>query len=164
MWVTVYALIIKEFLALIKDKKSRFVLIGPPIIELLVFGYAATFDLNQVPIAIYNEDQSIVSRDLINRFTASPAFTETLTITHLEQIAPALDKKKVLAVLHLGQHFSRDLYSGRQSAKVQIIIDGRNSNTALIALNYMQNILAKFNLDWAEQHHLSLPPAQIELR
>jgi ABC-2 type transport system permease protein len=160
----IYALLIKEFLALIKDKKSRFVLIVPPIIQLLVFGYAATFDLNQVPIAIYNEDQSLASRDFINRFTASPAFTETLTITHIEQIAPALDEKKVLAVLHLGQHFSRDLYRGRQSAEVQILIDGRNSNTALIALNYMQSILAQFNLDWAKRHHLRLPPAQLKIR
>jgi ABC-2 type transport system permease protein len=160
----IYALLIKEFLAIIKDKKSRIVLIGPPIIQLFVFGYAATFDLNQIPIAVYNEDQSIASRDFINRFTASPVFTKTLTITHHNQIAPALDEKKVLAVLHLGQHFSRHLYTGRQSAKVQILIDGRNSNTALIALNYMQNILAKFNLDWAEQHHLSLPPAQLQIR
>ncbi|RLA21933.1 MAG: antibiotic ABC transporter permease [Gammaproteobacteria bacterium] len=164
MWSTIYALLIKEFLALIKDKKSRFILIVPPFIQLLVFGYAATFDLNQVPIAIYNEDQSIASRDLISHFTASPAFTEILTITHLEQIAPALDEKKVLAVLHFGQHFSRDLYQGQQAAEVQILIDGRNSNTALIALNYMQNILAQFNLDWAKQHHLLLPPAQLKIR
>jgi drug efflux transport system permease protein len=160
----ILALIIKEFLALVKDKKSRFVLIGPPIIQLFVFGYAATYDLNQVPIAIYNEDKSIASRDFIARFTASPAFTETLTITQQNQIAAALDEKKVLAVLHLGQHFSRDLYSGRQAAKVQILIDGRDSNTALIALNYMQSILAQFNLDWAEQHKLTLPPAQLVIR
>jgi len=160
----ILALIIKEFLALVKDKKSRFVLIGPPIIQLFVFGYAATFDLNQIPIAIYNEDHSIASRDLIDRFSASRAFTNTLTITHQQQIAPALDEKKVLAVLHIGQHFSRDLAQGRQPAILQILIDGRDSNTALIALNYMQSILASFNLNWAELHHLSLPPAQLQVR
>jgi len=164
MWAMIYALLIKEFLAIVKDRKSRFILIGPPIIQLFVFGYGATFDLNQVPIAIYNQDKSIASRDIIARFTASPAFIETLTITHDEQIAPALDEKKVLAILHLGEHFSRDLYTGRQTAVVQILIDGRDSNTALIALNYMQSILAKFNLDWAQQHHLSLPPAQLQIR
>ena len=160
----VYALLIKEFLAIIKDKKSRLVLIVPPIIQLFVFGYGATYDLNQVPIAIYNEDKSSASRDFIARFTASPAFNETLTITHDEQISVALDTKKVLAILHIGQHFSRDLMAGRKSAVVQILIDGRDSNTALIALNYMQTILAKFNLDWAKQHHLSLPPAQLQIR
>jgi len=160
----IFALIVKEFLALLKDKKSRFVLIGPPIIQLFVFGYAATYDLNDIPVAVYNEDKSIASRDLLARFTASPAFTETLTLTHQEQIAPALDQRKVLAVLHVGQHFSRDLALGRKPAEVQILIDGRDSNTALIALNYMQSILAAFNLQWAEDHHLTLPPAQLRIR
>lgn len=164
MWAMIYALLIKEFLAILKDKKSRFVLIGPPIIQLFVFGYGASFDLNHVPIAVYNEDQSIASRDFISHFSASPVFTRVLTITHHEQIAPALDEQKVLAVLHLGPHFSRDLYTGQRSAAVQILIDGRNSNTALIALNYMQSILAKFNLDWAKQHQQSLPPAQLQIR
>jgi ABC-2 type transport system permease protein len=164
MLASIYALLIKEFLALIKDKKSRFVLIGPPIIQLFVFGYAATYDLNNIKIAIYNEDQSIASRDFISRFTASPAFTEVLRITQHRQIAKALDEKKVLAVLHIDQHFSRNLFTTHQPAKVQIIVDGRNSNTALIALNYMQTILADFNLDWAKQHHLTLPPAQLQVR
>jgi len=164
MWSQIVALLIKEFLAIVKDKKSRFVLIGPPILQLFVFGYGASFDLGHVPIAIYNEDQSIASRDFIQRFTASTAFTRSLSITHDEQIEPALNEKKVLAILHLGPHFSRDLSTGRQPAIAQILIDGRDSNTALIALNYMQSILAQFNLDWARQHHLNLPPAQLRIR
>lgn len=164
MWAMIQALLIKEFLALVRDRKSRFILIGPPVIQLFVFSYAATFDLSHIPIAIYNEDRSLASRDFIERFTAAPAFTEVLTITRQEQIAPALDEKKVLAVLHLGPHFSRDLYLGRQPAVAQILIDGRDSNTALIALNYMQSIVAAFNLDWAQRHNLPLPPAQLEIR
>lgn len=164
MWAMIHALLIKEFLALVRDRKSRFILIGPPVIQLFIFSYAATFDLNHIPIAIYSEDRSIASRDFIERFTAAPAFTEVLRITHQEQIAPALDGKKVLAVLHLGPHFSRDLYAGQKPAVAQILIDGRDSNTALIALNYMQSILAAFNLNWAQRHHQPLPPAQLEIR
>ncbi len=164
MLANIYALLIKEFLALIKDKKSRFVLIVPPIFQLFIFGYAATYDLNDIPIAIYNEDANIESRDFISRFTASSAFTEVLRITRHQQIAKALDEKKVLAVLHIDQHFSRDLLTAHQPAKVQILVDGRNSNTALIALNYMQTILADFNLDWAKQHHLRQLPAQLQVR
>ncbi|WP_027158030.1 ABC transporter permease [Methylobacter luteus] len=164
MWAMIHALLIKEFLALVRDRKSRFILIGPPVIQLFIFSYAATFDLNHIPIAIYNEDRSIASRDFIERFTAAPAFTEVLRITHQEQIAPALDEKKVLAVLHLGPHFSRDLYAGQKPAVAQILIDGRDSNTAMIALNYMQSIVAAFNLDWAQRHNLPLPPAQLEIR
>ena len=164
MWAMIYALLVKEFLALVRDRKSRFILIGPPVIQLFVFGYGATYDLNHIPIAIYNEDRSIASRDFIERFTAAPAFTEVLRLTRQEQIAPALDEKKVLAVLHLGPHFSRDLYLGRQPAVAQILIDGRDSNTAMIALNYMQSIVATFNLDWAERHRLPGPPAQLRIR
>jgi drug efflux transport system permease protein len=163
VWRRIVALLIKEFLALVKDRKSRFVLIGPPIIQLLVFGYAATFDLNRIPIAVYNEDRSLASRDLVAAFTGAPAFREVARIDHHEQIAPLIDNKKVLLVLHIGQHFSRNLLK-REPAALQVLIDGRDSNTALLALNYVQTIVAAFNLDWAQTHHLVLPPAQLKIR
>jgi len=164
MWMRIYALLIKEFLNLLKDKKSRFVLIGPPLIQLLVFSYAATYDLNQVPIAIYNEDAGIDSRDLIARFNGAPAFKVVLHISRHDQIVDALDSKEVLLMVHIGQHFSRDLLSAQHSAKVQILLDGRNSNTAQIALGYAQTVLTEFNLNWARQHHRPLPPAKLEVR
>ena len=164
MWGRIYALLIKEFLNLLKDKKSRFVLIGPPMIQLFVFSYAATFDLNEIPMAIYNEDAGMASRDLIARFQGAPAFNEVLRIRHHGQIADALDNKTVLLVVHIGEHFSRDLSSARRSAKVQILVDGRDSNTAQIALGYVQTVLADFNLTWAGQHQLPKPPAKLEIR
>lgn len=159
----IFALLVKEFLALIKDKKSRFVLVVPPLVQVFVFGYGATFDLNNVPIAVYNEDPGIASRNLLKRFSASPAFDLVLTLTDQTQIEPALDNKNVLAVLRIGPHFSKNLLTGDQ-AKAQILIDGRDSNTALIALNYIQSILAEFNLDWARRHRAPLPPARLEIR
>ncbi len=77
----IIALIIKEFLAILRDPKSRIVLIGPPIIQTIVFGYAATFDLNNVPFAVYNEDSSIISRDLIAAFQGSRNFHQVATVT-----------------------------------------------------------------------------------
>ncbi len=159
----IIALIIKEFLAIVRDPKSRFVLIGPPIIQLFVFGYGATFDLNQIPIAIYDESNSVESRQLLSRFEASPAFTRTLTLTHQQQIARVLDEKKALAVLHIGPLFSRRL-SSDQPARLQILIDGRDSNTALIALNYMQTILADYNQNKARQEHKPPPAARLQIR
>lgn len=164
MFTRILTLLIKEFLTLIRDKKSRFVLIVPPLVQLFVFGYAATFDLNHVPIAVYNEDSGEISRELIAKFTASPAFEQVMTIDHQQQIAPALDNKKVLAVLHIDQNFSQQLLEKRLPAKVQILIDGRNSNTAMIALNYVQTIVADFNKLWAKDHHMTLPPAQLKIR
>ena len=71
MWNRVIALIGKEFLALFKDPKSRVVLIVPPMIQLLVFGYAATFDLNHLPYALYDEDRGAAARELAAAFDGS---------------------------------------------------------------------------------------------
>ena len=74
----IVALATKELLAVLKDKRSRIVLIVPPLLQLLVFGYAATFDLNDVPVAIYNEDRGALSRELVARITGWP-LTRTRT-------------------------------------------------------------------------------------
>ncbi len=164
MWVRIYALLIKEFLNLLKDRKSRFVLIGPPMIQMFVFGYAATYDLNEIPTAIYNEDSGLAARELVARFQGAPAFKEVLRIRRHGQIADALDNTTALLVVHIGEHFSRDLSSGRRPAKVQILVDGRDSNTAQIALGYVQTVLADFNFSWAARHQLPKPPAKLEIR
>ncbi len=157
------ALVIKEFLAILRDPKSRFVIIGPPIIQMLVFGYAATFDLTNVPYAIYNEDPDGPARELIARLRGSANFEEVAVVAHEEQIAPLIDSRKVLLVLHVGPRFSRDLLRGR-SATVLLIVDGRNSNTAMIALNYVRSIITDFNVDWVRRHGGTGPPAEIVSR
>jgi len=157
------ALAIKELLAILRDKKSRFVLIGPPIAQLLVFGYAATFDLNHIPIAIYNQDRGAPSRELIARLEGSPHFELVGYLDHDAQIAPLIDRKEALMVLHMGPQFSRDLKLGK-TARAQLIIDGRNSNTALLAQGYLRSILIGFNLEWARQHGGAGPPATVKIR
>jgi ABC-2 type transport system permease protein len=157
------ALVIKEFLAILRDPKSRIVLIAPPIIQTLVFGYAATYDLNNVRFAVYNEDTGGASRDLIAGFRGSPNFYEAAIITHDEQIRPLINTKEVLLVIHIGPQFTRNLVNGG-SAQVQVILDGRNSNTALVALNYVQSIVTNFNTQWTRTHALKGPPAVIKAR
>jgi ABC-2 type transport system permease protein len=159
----IIALAIKELLAILKDKRSRIVLIVPPILQLMVFGYAASFDLNDVPIAVYNEDQSAASRDLVARVLGSPHFHLIDHVQRDADIQPLIDNKDVLMVLHLGPNFSADLMSGR-SASVQVIIDGRNSNTALLLQGYLSRIIADFNQHWAESNGQSTPPATLRVR
>ncbi len=163
MWQRIIALVKKEFLAVLKDKKSRVVLIGPPIIQLLVFGYAATYDLNRVPLAIYNEDQGELARNLLARFTLSPTFHQTATVTHDAQIAPLIEGKQALVLIHIGPTFSRDLSKG-VPAPLQVIVDGRNSNTAMIALNYVQSIVDAFNQDWRDSQGFTAPRAFLVTR
>ena len=158
-----FALVVKEFLALLKDKKSRIVLIGPPIIQLLVFGYAATYDLSQVPFALYLEDNGAPARELAAAFKGSPTFREVGRITHHGQIASVIDNKKALLVLHIGPTFTRDLLRGR-SADLQVIVDGRNSNTALLVMNYVRTIVGEFNRKWSQLRGNPGPPTRLEMR
>ena len=78
----ILALAIKELLAILKDRRSRIVLIGPPIAQLIVFGYAATYDLNHIPLAVYNEDPGAPSRELVARLTGSPHFDLVAQLDH----------------------------------------------------------------------------------
>jgi len=163
MWVRIRALIVKEFLALWKDKKSRTVVIVPPILQLLVFGYAATFDVSRIATAIYNEDSGQASRDLIARFEGAPAFERVRTLTRVSQFAEVIDAKDAILIIHLGQTFSRDL-AARQTAKVQLIVDGRQSNTALITLGYANAVLEAFNRDWVRAHGMPVTPSSLVVR
>jgi ABC-2 type transport system permease protein len=159
----IVALAVKELLAVLKDKRSRIVLIVPPLLQLVVFGYAATFDLNDIPLAVYNEDRSAPSRELVARIVGSPHFHLTALVDRDEQITPLIDNKTVLAVLHLGPRFSADLLSGR-GTHAQVIIDGRNSNTALLLQGYLREIVRDFNLAWSERNGLPPPATSLQVR
>ncbi|HEX8986865.1 MAG TPA: ABC transporter permease [Rhodocyclaceae bacterium] len=159
----ILALVHKEFLALLKDPKSRMVLIVPPLIQLLVFGYAATFDLRQAPYAVYNEDRGSASRELLARFAGAANFRLEATIHSDAELAPRVDAREVLLAIHIPQRFSADLEAGRP-APLQVIIDGRNSNTATVALNYVRGIVDRYNDDWRAAHGGQAPPARLEIR
>ena len=163
MWPRIFALIVKEFLALLKDPRSRSVLIGPPLIQLIVFGYAASFELKDIPYAVYNEDRGAIARDFEAAFAGASAFRRVATISDDSQIAPLLDSRQVLMVVRIGQRFSADLLAG-DPAPVQVLIDGRNSNSAMIATNYVRSIVNRFNADWIEARGLTPIPARLEVR
>ncbi|MCF6208965.1 MAG: antibiotic ABC transporter permease, partial [Ghiorsea sp.] len=97
----IYALALKEFLALFRDKRSRLILVFPPLLQILIFGFAATYDLDNVPIAIYNQDQGLVSREFVSRFEGSETFEIIEHIKKDSDIAPLIDNKDVLLVLNI---------------------------------------------------------------
>ena len=84
---------IKEFLALLKDRRSRTVIIVPPLVQLIVFGYAATFDLNDVPYAVYNEYRGSAHGELLARFEGSPTFSRKPGSPGTAQIQSVIDSK-----------------------------------------------------------------------
>ncbi|MBL8629501.1 MAG: ABC transporter permease [Rhodospirillaceae bacterium] len=139
-WARILFLVRREYLTIWRDKRSRTVLIVPPLAQLLLFTYAATFEVNNVPLAVFNEDMSLESRDLVAKFTASPTFTGEARVTSMAEAQDLVDSDKVLVVLRIPAHFARDLKNG-QGANIQLILDGRQSNTALIASSYANTII-----------------------
>jgi ABC-2 type transport system permease protein len=163
VWERIRALIVKELLAIWKDKRSRAVIVLPPLLQLIVFGYAATFDVSHVATAIYNEDSGLAAREFIARFEGSRTFQIIGHLNRDAEIKEVIDPKRASLIVHVGQTFSRDLAAHRP-AKVQLIVDGRESNTALIILGYASRIVADFNEEWLQDHGESLPPARLVVR
>ncbi|HEY2590121.1 MAG TPA: ABC transporter permease [Steroidobacteraceae bacterium] len=159
----ILALTRKELLAVLKERRSRNSLLLPPIIQTLIFGYAATFDLNHVPYAVLDQDRSGASRQLVGKFDGSGMFERVASLGNADQIRPTIDNKRALIVLTIPPDFSRQLGSG-QGANVQVIADGRNSNTAGAATGYASAIVDGFNADWRSEHGLAGPSVQAEMR
>ncbi|AOV17166.1 antibiotic ABC transporter permease [Acidihalobacter aeolianus] len=163
MWHRIIALVIKEFLALLRDPRERLLIIVPPIVQLVVFSYAASFDLNHVKLAVYDRDGGQAAHALIARFTGSRHFQLVASVTDPASAERLIDAKRALLVLEIGPEFSSHLLSGR-TATVQVLIDGRNSNTALIALNYARRIVQDFNRDWLHDNTDAKLPLRLETR
>ena len=159
----ILALAIKEFLALLRDPRSRFVLIGPPIMQLIIFGYAASFDLDHIAVAIYDEDHGSAARELVSRIQGSPHFHIVAHVAREEDVAPLVDSKEVLLVLHVEPRFTAHLAQGG-SGSLQVILDGRNSNTALLALNYLRSMVLDFNQYLAARRGSAGPPVTLSMR
>jgi len=136
----ILTLIGKEFAMVLRDPKSRFVVVAPPIIQFFVFGYAATFDLTDVRYAALDESRTAESRALLARFEGSRSFELVRTLQSDREIREVIDSMEVRLVLHMPSNFSDDLRSGRP-ASLQVILDGRNSNVASIARGYINSIV-----------------------
>lgn len=156
----ILALIAKEFRAILRDGKSRAVLVGPPLVQLLIFSYAATFEVNSVTFAVLNEDVGPAGRELVARFTGSPNFDLVANLSRGGEIADIVNTRKASLILHIGQEFSRDLALG-ETAAVQTIVDGRRSNIALVILGYAGSIIQDFNVQWARDHGGPAVPARL---
>ncbi len=148
MFQRIRFLVIKELLAVWRDPRSRTILIVPPIIQMLVFTFAATQEVRDVPIAVLNEDGGVVGRDLIARLEGSPNFARVVRLRSDAEVAPAIDSLRALMVVRLGSDFSRRIAAG-QPAPVQLILDGRRSNAAQLVAGYAGDIVARYEAELA---------------
>lgn len=139
----------KEFLHVIRDPRSLGMGIAIPMLMLLLFGYALTLDVDEVPIMIWDQSQTTVSRDLISRFGGSRYFSIYGYASSPREIERAIDRRDVLAALVIPWDFARRV--GRSGAEAQLIVDGSDANTAAIAIAYANAIASQWSLDVSVQ-------------
>lgn len=140
-------LIWKELLIVIQDWRSRISIFLPPLIQLFIFAFAATLDVKHASIGIWNRDNGENGFELLQRFHGAPMFKQITYLQGEEEIAPFLDTQKGLMVVSLDEQFSRNL-DGKKPAVVQLICDGRKSNTTQILSGYAREIIAQYNRDF----------------
>jgi ABC-2 type transport system permease protein len=154
-------MLIKEFIQVFRDKRTRFVLFGPPIIQMLVFGYAATFEIHHVATVVLDLDHSQESRDLISRFTSSPYFDVQHQLIDSRQVGELIDRGKATVALQINPGFAENLRKG-QTAPLQVIVDATNSNTALIASGYVGQIALAYAKDFQQDRIRRISPQFVE--
>ena len=158
MAIQLCALLTKEFLLLLRGRRGLLALLLPPVLQLMLFGYAATFDVTAAPIAILNEDLGTGGRELAARFASSPLFRLIALPTTEAELTRLVDEGDAVLALRIGQRFSAELGRGTAS-DLQIVIDGRPLNTALMVQSYAQSIVAGFNRDHIALNGLPRPLA-----
>jgi ABC-2 type transport system permease protein len=159
----IYSLLIKEMLSVWRDKRSRYAVILPPILQLFIFATAATLDVKNVPIGILNRDNGEKAFELVQRFHGAPCFSKIVYLKSVDEIAPFIDQQKGLMVLSIDEQFSRNL-NARLPADVQIILDGRRSNTTQILFGYASTIINRYNDDFSKEAGIKVQQAQLSPR
>jgi len=159
----VIALVRKELLAILKDPRSRITLFVPPIMQCLIFGYAATLDLSNVPYVAIDQDRSAASAELLARLDSSGTFVRVADLLSPAEAARAVDDRRAMLIVQIPQDFERRLDAGA-GTDVQVIADGRNSNTGGTALAYFNTVVEGFNADWLADHGLPPPAVQPVVR
>jgi ABC-2 type transport system permease protein len=147
MFTRVKHILIKEFIELWRDKWGRFRLIVPPLIQMLVFGYAATFEVYHVPTIVLDLDHTQESRELISRFISSNRLNIIDAARSRHDVTDAIDRSDAAVALVIDAGFANLLRKGQQ-APLQVILDGTNSNSALIALGYVDTIAGRYAQDY----------------
>jgi ABC-2 type transport system permease protein len=135
---------VKELIQTLRDKKMRYILIGPPILQLIIFGYAANLDVKHIRTAVRDLDGSVESRDLIGRLGSSKYFDIVSFPSTPKEVKDLINQGSVTVSIEIPTDFSKKLKKG-DTATVQIVLDGSESNTAMIALAYANQIFSEFS-------------------
>ncbi len=144
MWERIYRMLVKEFIQVLRDPRMKALIFVMPVVQLIMFGYAVTTDVDHIKTAVCDLDKSPQSRALIERFTASGYFTVVDSTNNPQRLGELLDRGKATIGIQINRGFADDLRSGRQAA-IQTIVDGTDSNTGTVAMDYAQRITQEFS-------------------
>lgn len=136
-----YAMVVKEMWAVLRDPKSRLVLILPPLLQLFVFSFATTLDVRNVDVGVYNRSQGAHSAELVSRLAGSPTFRRIVRLDSPADLARAINDQQVIAALVIEPDFDRRVAAGKP-ATVGVVLDGRRSNAAQIVASYLGRVVA----------------------
>ena len=139
----ILALIRKELQILLADPQSRKLVVIPVLLQVVLFPLAATLEVRNNTLAVLDEDGGAASTELTQRFARAGAFTEILHLAGDAQVADVIDGQKAIAVVRFAPDFSRRAELGLP-APMQLILDGRRSNSSQIAASYIQDIVTRY--------------------
>jgi ABC-2 type transport system permease protein len=168
MFRRLQVMLMKEFLELRRDRWAMFRLIVPLLIQVIVFGYAATFTVSHVSMTVLDLDHSQSSRALVSHFAANGRFELVDNATSRQQVNADIDAGRAMIAVVIDAGFARNLDNGR-TAPLQVMVDGTNSNTALIALGYISQIVALYQAEtlqsaWPAAAGAAAPSITISMR
>ena len=166
----IWQVVKKEFIQVWRDRRLRIFLFLPPVVQLIIYGYAINFDIRQVPFAVFDEDRTQVSQSLTSRFTASDYFSLVGYLTSEAELRGLIDRSRITLAVHIPNGFA-DKLKANKPASLQLILDATDSNTALIVAHYARTILNDYSREILGQtlRRLDLPkplqtPVVIEAR
>lgn len=146
----VMALIKKEFITIWKDPKTKGIIIGLPLMQLLIFANAVTMEVKNIDVVTFDKSKTVESRELLSRFENSPRFRKFYYVDNMSDFKNKLDTQKVQIGLLINNDFSRKIKSGK-TASVQVVADGRQTNSASIASGYASQIITQYGAELSSQ-------------
>lgn len=154
------AQVIKELLSVLRDPKSRAILIGPPLMQLLIFSFAATLEVRNVDMVLLDQDSGRWSHEVTQRIAAADFVRELKAVDNPAEMQKAIDQRDALVAIRFQPDFSRQVEAG-QPASAQVVLDGRRANAAQIAQGYLETIVGGINEELAGEAASTVPRAAV---
>lgn len=159
----ILALIRKEFILIWKDPRSRTLIVVPPLLQLFIFAHAATMEIRNISMAVLDKSQTLQSRELISEFQHSKWFSKVIKVDNENEAAKLIRTREVQLVLTINADFAKKLMQNQQTS-IQVILDGRQTNTAGITNGYVASIVSKYEAEHFSQRLKGRPQINVEIR